>query len=233
MKTTNKSCPHCQIEMSATDLQSFYGVNVEIDQCRKCGGLWFDEMELYKTDTKNAEKVDLPSLSQSVILSKELICPNDNERLVEFHDKDYPKDLKIQQCPTCLGTWLNHGMFKEFAQQREGLREKRAEPKTPEEKEYESAMQKIVRDAVESGDHERLDHIVNFLKGPSPALPSEAEREVQESLTLLESRGRIFMRGMDAIMRVVPAPYKPIAFIALVIAIALDTMYREHIKSRS
>ena len=41
-----------------------YGRPLILDQCEKCGGLWFDRMELFETKHGEAEKIEVrPSLT--------------------------------------------------------------------------------------------------------------------------------------------------------------------------
>ena len=51
-------CPNENAEMQQVKVESHYGQTVILDQCPKCGGIWFDSLELYSVKQGQAEIID-------------------------------------------------------------------------------------------------------------------------------------------------------------------------------
>jgi Zn-finger nucleic acid-binding protein len=121
-------CPNENIEMRQIIVESYYGQKVVLDQCERCGGIWFDKLELYMVkpgQTDKIEKLDFESLNApSIIENPELRCPKDNARLVQFKDHYFPLDIIIVRCPLCEGFWLNRGEFKKYQDYRQSLQKR-------------------------------------------------------------------------------------------------------------
>ena len=118
-------CPECGIEMDKVSTMSHYGSPIFLQQCAKCGGLWFDNMQPYQVRFSEVDKVDtLPAIDadklrqKTAASSRYYTCPKDATPLEIFEDPNFPKDLQIQSCPQCGGFWFNHGEFHEFEEQR-------------------------------------------------------------------------------------------------------------------
>ena len=116
-------CPECQIAMDEVKTSSHYGIPIVIDQCKSCGGLWFDDSEMYRTQHGAAhrinKKLDVDKLRKfSNQKNKEYTCPRDGAKLKVFRDKNFPKTIDIEMCPKCTGFWFNHGGFVLFQEGR-------------------------------------------------------------------------------------------------------------------
>ncbi len=91
---------------------------VEIDECEKCKGIWFEEDELRKV--KDSTDHDLKWIDfeiwkhkdQFTTKSKNLPCPKCNKALVAIEYAD--TKTEIDYCPACKGTWLDKGEFKKI-----------------------------------------------------------------------------------------------------------------------
>jgi Zn-finger nucleic acid-binding protein len=46
-------------------------------------------------------------------------CPKDQTELKQFHDKNFPTELIIEQCPACNGLWLQRGEFQQYQEHRD------------------------------------------------------------------------------------------------------------------
>jgi Zn-finger nucleic acid-binding protein len=118
-------CPNENMEMQQVKVESHYGQIIILDQCPKCGGIWFDKLELYSVKPGQAdkiEKLDLEALNTlAEIENPDLRCPKDNTRLVEFKDPYFPKDIVLIRCTLCDGFWLNRGEFKKYQDYRQKL----------------------------------------------------------------------------------------------------------------
>lgn len=112
-------CPECQIVMDEVKTSSHYGIPIVIDQCKKCGGLWFDDTELYRTQHGAAHRInkrlDASRLRKiSSFQNKIFTCPRDGAKLKVFRDRTFPATIDIEMCPKCSGFWFNHGEFVKF-----------------------------------------------------------------------------------------------------------------------
>jgi Zn-finger nucleic acid-binding protein len=86
------------------------GPDLEINQCRVCGGIWLDRDELEKLQSlggfylKNIDKEN-----QTVIQSgKARLCPRCNLNL-ENMPHPVKKNIMIDRCIKCGGLWLDSG----------------------------------------------------------------------------------------------------------------------------
>ena len=116
-------CPNDNSEMHQVSIVSHYGQSIILDQCEKCGGIWFDESELFRARQGEATKVESLKLealqTPSRIESPQLVCPRDRNKLFRFTDKHFPDNIILTRCPSCHGIWLNRGEFTKYQQVRE------------------------------------------------------------------------------------------------------------------
>jgi len=123
-------CPNDRSKMAAVTVSSHYGQPVVVDQCQECGGIWFDQSELYLAKKGEAAKIDplnIATLASVTALSApDLDCPRDGARLFRFQDKYFPEQIVVARCPTCNGIWLNRGEFVRYQDAREKLRASRS-----------------------------------------------------------------------------------------------------------
>jgi len=116
-------CPNCGIEMSPVKTDSHYGAVVVLDQCPECGGIWFDEFEMYQVKQSKAKeienKLDEGKLKKPAsVKSGSLHCPKDGSLLQQFKDINFPESIIVESCPQCGGFWFNRGEFTQFQQAR-------------------------------------------------------------------------------------------------------------------
>ncbi len=104
--------------MHEVKAESHYGQSVKLDQCPECGGIWFDQYELYMPKPGQAaliESLDRDILcTPAAISNSEHLCPRDRSKLIRFNDPYFPKELIIERCPVCGGFWLNRGEFSKY-----------------------------------------------------------------------------------------------------------------------
>jgi len=90
--------------------------DVEVDECNKCKGIWFEDDELRKA--KDFTDSDLNWMDfeiwkhkdKSQARARNLACPQCNQTLVAVDYAD--TGVEIDYCPECKGTWLDKGEFK-------------------------------------------------------------------------------------------------------------------------
>jgi len=105
-------CPECGVALEPTDC---HGVN--IDECPKCLGRWFDRGELRRA--KDSTDPDLRWLDfdpfaeeadESQADTEGRICPR---CLIPMGTIAYEKSgVCIDKCSKCRGVWLSHGEFE-------------------------------------------------------------------------------------------------------------------------
>lgn len=111
-------CPNCDTELKIVKVNSqSKGFVLEIEQCSKCGGLWFDKYELYQIPSNEAKKInylDIKSINSRHKIKKDLKCPKDKSNLEILKDSHLPKNVAISFCHKCNGIWLNKGDLHNF-----------------------------------------------------------------------------------------------------------------------
>ena len=107
------NCPVCSVALERKLVQE-----VEIEECRECGGVWFEEDELRKA--KDSADSDLNWMDFEVwkhpdkfkAEPRKLGCPKCSESLVCI---DYDNTgVEIDCCGKCKGMWLDKGEFKKI-----------------------------------------------------------------------------------------------------------------------
>jgi len=115
--------------MHEVKIVSHYGQPIIVDQCEKCGGIWFDESELFRAKQGEAEKIEVLNTeilrTPSAIENSSLICPRDQTAMNRFTDKYFPQDVVLVRCPLCHGIWINRGTFTKYQQFRQKLMSKK------------------------------------------------------------------------------------------------------------
>jgi len=126
MERKKRTCPGCGAELREVLARANYGRVLLLDQCRRCGGIWFDRWELYFLSPEEAvrlEHIDLPALSSRNPGSKGGgRCPVCSGVLKIFKDPALSPDLCIKKCPKCSGLWLNRGELTKYTAQRASFR---------------------------------------------------------------------------------------------------------------
>jgi Zn-finger nucleic acid-binding protein len=116
-------CPNDNAEMRLVKILSQYGGPIFVDQCQRCGGIWFDESELFRAGQGEAEKIESVNAgmlrSPSAIESFPLVCPRDQGTMRRFADNHFPEDIVLVRCEVCHGFWLNRGVFTKYQQFRQ------------------------------------------------------------------------------------------------------------------
>jgi len=106
-------CPKCSDQMEIQMIE-----DVEIDLCKKCSGIWFDQDELRKA--KDQTEPDLNWMDFEIwknenkfqFSQKPLVCPKCDLDMVQI---DYGKTgVEVDYCPKCRGVWLDEGEFKKI-----------------------------------------------------------------------------------------------------------------------
>ena len=138
-------CPNDNNEMSQVKIEGHYGQPILLEQCKECGGIWFDETELFSARNGEAEKIDVfdsKSLwAPTNIVTRIRRCPSDQSDLFRFKDRYFLKGIILERCPSCNGIWLNRGDFTKFQHARQEL--KRLKDRSSKDKKLEEDIKSI------------------------------------------------------------------------------------------
>lgn len=99
-------CPKC-----GGKLDVIMSNDVKLDKCISCGGIWFDDGELYKLLTTSVSLMidGLESTDTEAYNKQEGFCPLCNDVKLERVQSKTDPNLAIDKCPSCHGVWLERG----------------------------------------------------------------------------------------------------------------------------
>ena len=161
-------CPNDMIEMRPVKVMSHYGQQIDLEQCDKCGGIWFDQSELYRAKQGEAEKIESVNAeilrNPTVIEVAALHCPRDNTVLQQFTDKYFPHDIILERCPSCQGIWLNRGAFTRYQKYRKELL--RPKEKSSDDKQFGESINQLIAAHNSGQSSETLKKLGKFLSAP-------------------------------------------------------------------
>lgn len=108
------NCPKCRDQMRANRYDT-----VEYNQCRNCGGLWFDALEAEElVEIKGAAAIDTgdPKSGSGRNKSRNVKCPVCSVSMLPVQDMKQPH-IQLEACPSCRGTFFDAGEFKDFCEE--------------------------------------------------------------------------------------------------------------------
>ena len=153
--------------MHRVKIAGHYGEPIVIDQCKTCGGVWFDESELFRAKQGEAERIEALDAAMlqtaTTIENPRLICPKDEAAMQLFTDRYFPTDVVLVRCPSCHGIWLNRGTFTKYQQFRQELIH---EKKSPQDEEVKERIAHLVASYEAGSSNETLKRLGEFLSTP-------------------------------------------------------------------
>jgi Zn-finger nucleic acid-binding protein len=103
-------CPKCNSELVTKKVE-----NVEVDQCAKCSGVWFDFDELRQVLDKDMQDGLLNRIENNEgDDSKKTPCPKCGGQGNMVDVVDPVHDIHIDTCPVCYGQWLDGGEYEKL-----------------------------------------------------------------------------------------------------------------------
>jgi Zn-finger nucleic acid-binding protein len=179
------NCPNDNNCLHPVSVRSHYGRPIVLEQCGECGGIWFDESELFCAGKGEAEKIealDAETLRAPTHISQTVLkCPRDGATLYRFQDRYFPLGIILERCPVCSGIWLNRGDFTRFQQARREM--ERTLKEKPRDEKLDEDIQRILALHREGNDSGALNRLAAFLSTPvdrSTLRPLNEEYEPQE-----------------------------------------------------
>jgi len=154
--------------MHQVQITANYGQPIFLDQCDCCGGIWFDESELYRARQGEAEKVDLLDTyiltASTPVVNPDHRCPKDGAKLIRFSDRNFPQSIIVERCPVCDSFWLNRGEFTKFQHARQEML--RTKEPSAEDKKLQEQVQLILAEHHADGNNDTLSRLGSFLTKP-------------------------------------------------------------------
>lgn len=161
-------CPADNSKLEQVLLLSHYNASIFVDQCGICGGVWFDESELFTVKKGQEDKLkhlDSKSFKEiSHINDKDFLCPKDKHKMVPYNDPLLPKDIVIKRCPCCSGLWLNRADFAIYQKHRSNLFDKIE--KQEKDRKLDHQMGKYLDSYSQSDMYNQIGEIGKFLSTP-------------------------------------------------------------------
>mgnify|MGYP001206630271 CR=1 FL=1 len=161
-------CPTDNSKLERVLLLSHYDASIYVDQCSICGGIWFDESELFMVKKGQEDKlkhIDSKSFKEtSYIKDKVFLCPKDKHEMVSYQDSLLPKDIIIKRCPHCSGLWLNKADLTTYQKHRSNLFDKIE--KQQKDKKFEDQMGKYLSSYSQSDLYNQIGEVGKFLSTP-------------------------------------------------------------------
>lgn len=121
------TCPECGEVCKEVYAEANYGRVLLLDQCNNCGGIWFDNWELYYLKDAEAKRLDTVNLNSFLAKGPAKkgadTCPRHcGIPLEPFQDPNLPADSRISRCKKCNGLWLNRGELVKYEEHKNKLR---------------------------------------------------------------------------------------------------------------
>ncbi|MDO8736860.1 MAG: zf-TFIIB domain-containing protein [Thermoleophilia bacterium] len=191
-------CPNADGALRPVQASSRSGTPVMLDQCERCGGVWFDKYELFQVDEDEArglDQVDRETLRYPQGSSEKPLCPRCGAMLEAFSDPNIPANIQMLMCGNCEGFWINHGDIGGYADYREAGHS-RLDPKLAAQ--YESMLQSQSNKEYWQG----IENFGNTVSGPrdmltglplrgSPAEQDRIDRTQDAFFTMLGIAARL------------------------------------------
>ncbi len=104
-------CPKCHSEFKTIEYEG-----IEVDQCTKCEGIWFDILEHEELKKiKGSESIDSgsPEKGQEYNKIDKVDCPKCKTQMIRMVDIKQPH-IWYEACSICNGVFFDAGEFKDF-----------------------------------------------------------------------------------------------------------------------
>ncbi len=105
-------CPKCGGELYPVAQD-----NIEIDRCRKCGGMWFDMLEVdrLRKVKGSAKALDVGDEASGEELNQQgkIDCPRCHTQMIRMVDLQQ-HHIWYESCSVCYGKWFDAGEFKDL-----------------------------------------------------------------------------------------------------------------------
>ncbi len=110
-REATRTCPKCEAAMDKVEHRS-----IVVDRCRRCKGLWFDNLEHEKLKLlAGSEAIDVgdPEVGKRYNAVDRIDCPVCHEPMVRMVDARQ-RHIWYESCPVCSGVFFDAGEFVDF-----------------------------------------------------------------------------------------------------------------------
>ncbi len=114
----NYKCPRCA-SILTIDLLPERDLQIEVDKCPACLGIWFDQGELQRIDqVVEPVLIEFRHIPSEYDQLTAMNCPKCAEHpLMEKHEHPRDEQVIIDVCPSCQGIWLDGGELAAIQQE--------------------------------------------------------------------------------------------------------------------
>ncbi|OGK62605.1 hypothetical protein A2334_03470 [Candidatus Roizmanbacteria bacterium RIFOXYB2_FULL_38_10] len=102
-------CPTCLIELSKKEYNG-----IEVDECIKCGGMWFEAQEVDQLEDTVLNQDEFKNTMITHVRDSEKNCPKCEQRMKKFNYRW--EDLELDYCAKSDGYWLDKGEEKRITE---------------------------------------------------------------------------------------------------------------------
>jgi Zn-finger nucleic acid-binding protein len=133
-------CPKCQQSLKQKYVSE---MNLTVDYCPRCKGIWFDGGELNQAMAEADRHLQIPRNAVRL----QAPCPTCSKPLYAF---PYPGTrVAIEMCRRCRGLWLDAGEFAALRQARRQLEEPPISVEPPAPAGVKGALIRFIDSAIE------------------------------------------------------------------------------------
>lgn len=118
VRRAGPTCPDCGQTLAEQAIPSHYGAPIPVDRCPACGGIWFDDLELYMA---GAQDLIVAGGRQTGPPPRADVgeCPRCHLALRRAAPYGLPADVWLFECATCEGAWVRPADLVRFARHRQ------------------------------------------------------------------------------------------------------------------
>ena len=106
-------CPKCHLQMEQIQF-----LEIEVDRCTGCEGIWFDAQERQKlAEMDGSEAIDTgdPKVGKEYNKVDDIDCPRCKTRMIRMVDPQQPH-IWFESCTVCGGAYFDAGEFTDYKQ---------------------------------------------------------------------------------------------------------------------
>lgn len=107
-------CPHCQQELTSTDIQLEDKREVLVYECFNCGGHFLPPLLANFTPLEIAKNIDSITPKNLFPKNQSVLCPTCKRTMVGIRDDVIPKGVEIFTCPDNHGNFFPKNMLYAF-----------------------------------------------------------------------------------------------------------------------
>jgi Zn-finger nucleic acid-binding protein len=97
------ACPNDNTTLTTISVEE-----VSVEECATCGGFWLQRGELEQLGEHHGAHLEPITIGAISVVDSARKCPQDSTAL-RRHEFAEHSGITIDQCPTCLGIWLDKG----------------------------------------------------------------------------------------------------------------------------